>query len=637
MVWSIAAARSTDWGLAGVPGGIPTVDVDSEVRYYCAKGTGTTDDSDAFQKAVDNSRATAASPKAILIPKGTYNITRPIRMRSGVVFRGEGNANTIVKFNLGKAVDGKCFIAQGSTPGGWNNIASGYTHGSKTLVLKSTTNLSVGSIIEIQQTNNAAAMYTSQVWNVTWARDAVGEINRIANINGLTVTLDNAIIHTGYGASFAPKLRAISPIVSCGFEDFYLTRLDEGGASSNYGAFFYFDTAWKSWIKRVETFKANYIHNVWVRAFQCEARTNYMHHSWGAYPTSQGYHFDIRAHSTLNLFEDNVLMFGKGYWPAVGACGNVWGFNFVDQVTDAKNWNYDCECHGHWNEFSLIEGSVIKFPTIASYWGPSPTNTLFRNRVVTYIAVYDKSHNCTIVANELNSAAGAVSVASGVTGTLVHANEIKGVRSDLVGQDTVLPASLYKVAKPAWWDNSCPWPCFGPDVTNGVNPAMRRAQSGKPIPDAAYIPPDAPDAPVGDQYTPISLTSKVFVVSFKATPLADDADVCMSLGSTKAPAQDSPFKLMATTVRFNASGKIDARNGAVYTTTPVIAYVKDTEYTFRFVVDLTSSKYDCFVNDAVIGIQLDFRVEQNKLDAIDQFMVVTVAGGATIASLAVMD
>ncbi len=64
------------------------------VRDYGARGDGNTDDSGAFQKAVDAAAAEASrtgSGVAVLIPDGTYAIRKTVQITtSNVVLRGTG-------------------------------------------------------------------------------------------------------------------------------------------------------------------------------------------------------------------------------------------------------------------------------------------------------------------------------------------------------------------------------------------------------------------------------------------------------------------------------------------------------------------------------------------------------------------
>ena len=89
--------RAITWE-AGVEGGIPTVPVRQNVLDFGAVGDGVTDDAQAFKDAI------AALPPeggAVLVPAGTYLLRSKIRLDDGAVLRGQGAANTYLRFDLG--------------------------------------------------------------------------------------------------------------------------------------------------------------------------------------------------------------------------------------------------------------------------------------------------------------------------------------------------------------------------------------------------------------------------------------------------------------------------------------------------------------------------------------------------------
>lgn len=93
-LWS-AAGRLPDFSFAGYRNGdsdIPTLPVVTDVRKHGARGDGVSDDTAAFQRAID------ATPRgAILVPAGRYVLTDVVTIsRSGLVLRGEGPDRTVL-------------------------------------------------------------------------------------------------------------------------------------------------------------------------------------------------------------------------------------------------------------------------------------------------------------------------------------------------------------------------------------------------------------------------------------------------------------------------------------------------------------------------------------------------------------
>src|SRR5690348_3259914 len=85
-------SRRIDWK-PGVPGGIPqrSVICSNVKTNYNAKGDGTTDDSTAFQNALD----ACPSGQVVFVPEGIYKFTQRLEIPSGVVLRGESPQMTV--------------------------------------------------------------------------------------------------------------------------------------------------------------------------------------------------------------------------------------------------------------------------------------------------------------------------------------------------------------------------------------------------------------------------------------------------------------------------------------------------------------------------------------------------------------
>src|SRR5262249_42419265 len=122
----IPESRRIAWN-AGIPGGIPAVQVAANVRDFGAKGDGATDDTAAIEKAIDS----VWGAGAVLFPAGTYLITSTLKIAKSIVLRGEGADKTTLLFNVnGDAIQ---FITY--KQGQWIKVDGGYTTGSTVLTL----------------------------------------------------------------------------------------------------------------------------------------------------------------------------------------------------------------------------------------------------------------------------------------------------------------------------------------------------------------------------------------------------------------------------------------------------------------------------------------------------------------------
>jgi hypothetical protein len=130
------------------------------------------------------------------------------------------------------------------------------------------------------------------------------------------------------------------------------------------------------------------------------------------------------------------------------------------------------------------------------------------------------------------------------------------------------------------------------------------------------------------QNTAFSSGASPFTVSFDATPSASPTDAVVGLSLNAA----SSFANLATIVRFNAGGTIDARNGGAYAATNSVPYSANTSYHFRLVVNVSAHTYSIYVtpnggSEQVIGSNFAFRTEQAAVASLNNWAAVIDAGG----------
>ena len=85
-----------------------------------------------------------------------------------------------------------------------------------------------------------------------------------------------------------------------------------------------------------------------------------------------------------------------------------------------------------------------------------------------------------------------------------------------------------------------------------------------------------------------------FELSFDAVPMADKID-CFTGISASTPRMAAD---VAVIVRFNDTGKIDARNGGAFAADQALAYSANQAYRVRMVVDMAKKTYSVFVTPA---------------------------------------
>jgi hypothetical protein len=135
------------------------------------------------------------------------------------------------------------------------------------------------------------------------------------------------------------------------------------------------------------------------------------------------------------------------------------------------------------------------------------------------------------------------------------------------------------------------------------------------------------------QNTAFATTSSTSTVTFDATPSAAPTDAVIGLSSGSA----SAFSQLATIVRFNPSGAIDARNGNTYAAQTSVTYNAGTTYHFRLVVDVPSHSYSIYVtpgagSEITLGTSYAFRTEQAAVSSLSNWAsTLDPAGQGTLA------
>jgi hypothetical protein len=162
-------------------------------------------------------------------------------------------------------------------------------------------------------------------------------------------------------------------------------------------------------------------------------------------------------------------------------------------------------------------------------------------------------------------------------------------------------------------------PDAGPDLAPDVNPMEAP-------------PPDVMGAPCGTSTggawvnNPFTAQMGMFTATFDATPSASPGDTVMGLSSGPATA----YTGLATIIRFNPEGTIDARNAGAYASMASIPYAANMTYRFRLQVNVTAHTYSIFVTppggqETTVGMGYAFRTEQNKVTSVNSWAVQTDA------------
>lgn len=483
-MYALPAAMSVHWEYAGIPGGIPAVTTTgTSVKTYGAKGDGVIDDTYAFERAISQTSWSAASPKRLYVPAGTYKLTREITLPSGCVLYGDGSDVTHLRHNFNGAADKSNFKIAGSGYGTTYTISGGYTRGSTAVTCASAGAYSAGDVIMLFEENNPTIMYTQAIWNVSWAQQMPSEMNIVESVAGSTINLTYPLEHT-FTAGLNPRVKKVTCTKSAGIENVKLSRADDAANASEWNALLFTIYAYRCWLRNTELSWACHKSLMVTRSLQCEVRGTYSHHAY-RYASNQGDALIVCDHSTRCLVVDNVVDHLNAMFVDKGAIANVFFANHTWEAWDTRgdgdavdDYDYSFDFHGHFATRNLVEHNTIGMSAHSGYWGPCPSNVMARNRCYRRrIQMKDKAHWSYFIGNELTQPNETIMLFSGAENCLLHGNVLNGVVGWASGTDTVLPASFYLAEKPSWWGDE-KWPAIGPDVVHGITPAERRWLTG---------------------------------------------------------------------------------------------------------------------------------------------------------------
>ncbi len=468
----IPSFRKTDWSLAGYQGSIPVYPIVKNINDYGGSGNGVTANDAALQNAISSLNNQNGT---IYFPAGTFLFNAPITLRSGLILKGEGATNTLLKFNLSGT--GSLITVAGNSSTTIASITSSALKESVSITTADAALFQVNDYIKIYQ-NDAALV------NDSWALESVGQIIRIDNIVGNAIYFSNAL-RRNYLLADAPKIRRLTMVEGTGIECLKIKRVD---ATVSQTANLFFSNAANCWVKGVESDSCNFAHIQISGSTNIEVANNYFHGAFGYAAGGQGYGVSCEYSSGECLIENNIFKHLRhSMLVQSGANANVFAYNYSLEPFKTDSLPFDLSgdivLHGNYPYLNLFEGNIVENIIIdASHGINGPYNTLFRNRAALYGMFISPGagDSTNIVGNEITGTGfqkGNYYV-SGL-GNLEYGNNKK---------DTILPSgstmltdkSYVYSATPAFWNISAVWPTAGiPNILNaGTIPAKERFVAG---------------------------------------------------------------------------------------------------------------------------------------------------------------
>jgi hypothetical protein len=393
----LPADRVTKWN-PGVLGGIPVRTTVCATIDAATFGNGATDATSAIQAAIN------ACPvgQVVQLSTGTFKVSTNgtyLRIGKGITLRGAGPGLTILQKTDGAEPNTEAVgpspspililgPARWAAPPGFagsTNLTADGVKGTSSITVASTTGLSVGQIVLLDELSGASwqpdpagrgQIWASPDWRVTWQlhSPALGtddpltagtttggaaaswfarpdrptnEIKEIASVSGTTVTFTTPI-HITYRAANTAQLSRygtdVPHVQKAGVEDLSVMGGDNGQIRFQWAA--------NSWARNVEN-------SVWHdegfainHSFRVEIRENYIHDAAWAQPGGAGYAISFANGSSECLVENSIIVRANKVMVARSAgAGSVIGYNYVDDGYINTN--------GAWQEVGLNGSHMV--------------------------------------------------------------------------------------------------------------------------------------------------------------------------------------------------------------------------------------------------------------------------------------
>jgi len=400
----IDPSRSIDWsaGNVGVAGGIPNRST------VCA-----TLNPGATAAQINTAIANCASGGVVFLNAGIYNLSSGISLigKNNITLRGAGPDQTklifggssgCIIFNAAICLSGSNFTVADNAPS--FNWTAGYVKGATQITVNSTAGMSVGSLLVLDQLNDATDNGNLFVEDAVNPPDSTGysqeggapgrgcgssatcraqhQYVKVTAINGNTVTITPGLYMPNWRASQNPGGWIAGVIGQDVSTLIGVEGLSVDGTSSGDDSNIELGQCYQCWIKNVRSIKTASRNHVWIWASaRDEVRDSYFYGSAG---TSQAY--GVEAYdSGDNLVINNIMQHTTGGLELGSDVGSVWAYNYAldNYYTVSPTWMIsDIAAHDAGDAMILLEGNVANALGQDDIHGNEAFVTAFRNQLL---------------------------------------------------------------------------------------------------------------------------------------------------------------------------------------------------------------------------------------------------------------
>ena len=371
----------------GVEGGIPN---SSNMTVYATVPAGAS--SSTIQAALN----ACPSNQVVQLSAGNYPNLSGIRIPNGVVLRGAGMTSTVLTFTSGGIGAGGSDFAHllrvgtyGAPPGyGIANWTAGYAQGGSNLTFSTTSGLSVGNIVYLDQINDPFYVsYAGYEGPRIGGRDQNHEqmqMCEVQNVNGNTVTVWPPIAMPNWSGALSPAaswMAGSSWVRKAGVENLTIDGSVSGGIGANQGNIA-FSSARDCWVQNVKSLNGYRCHIAFeYGGFRNEARHCYFYGTQHAAQESYGI---ITIVCSSCLVEDNIFeKVASPILPQDCSSMNVSAYNYTTNNYYTGGSGYlmaSIDDHANHICMNLNEGNYGNGFAGDFIWGSGSHNVAFRNR-----------------------------------------------------------------------------------------------------------------------------------------------------------------------------------------------------------------------------------------------------------------
>jgi len=381
----IDSARRIDWSAAGVTGGIP-----SRTTVCATLSAGAT------ASQINSAIASCPAGQVVKLNAGTYSLSGGLVLdKSNVTLRGAGPDQTFLKFSGGNGCMGlwaNVCVKNGGLPSSDNpgtvaDWIGGYTKGSTTITLSTTSGLGVGNLLVLDQLDDSN-VDTGQIWVCQAAGACASEggsggrsgraqmqFVKVTAISGNTVTISPGIYMPNWRANRSPQAWWINPVTGVGIED---VSLEHAGSGTGVMTGMFVGNAVDSWVRNIRSLNANRNH-IWLyESAHIEVRDSYFYGTLNS--SSQSYGVETRMSSDLRI-ENNIFQHITAPMMTGNTNGTVYGYNYgLDDYYYVTAWQQASSYfHDAGVDSVLWEGNDGIGWTADNIHGTSHFGTAFRN------------------------------------------------------------------------------------------------------------------------------------------------------------------------------------------------------------------------------------------------------------------